>query len=198
MFSFPRAIFVFATYLGICLTSAVAIGQTLPSPTTAATSANTPVDPLGRTTPTGTMLGFLQAAQAGDYGIAAQYLQMSPARRQSEGEQMATKLKVVLDNAFTGRFKNFHAARRNSPGRCPARTAETWHHVVGRCRGRPRLGARFGSQRGQDLADFLRHSGQSSGTVRASRKPATWRLASPTCSSNMSSPGCRCGNCSLS
>ena len=43
------------------------------------------------------MLGFLQAAQAGDYGIAAQYLQMSPARRQSEGEQMATKLKVVLD-----------------------------------------------------------------------------------------------------
>jgi MscS family membrane protein len=53
------------------------------------------------------MLGFLQAAQAGDYGIAAQYLQMSPARRQSEGEQMATRLKVVLDSAFTGRFKNF-------------------------------------------------------------------------------------------
>jgi MscS family membrane protein len=53
------------------------------------------------------MLGFLQAAQAGDYGIATQYLQMSPARRQSEGEQMATKLKVVLDDAFTGRFKNF-------------------------------------------------------------------------------------------
>ncbi len=56
------------------------------------------------------MLGFLQAAQAGDYGIASQYLQMSPARRQSEGEQMATKLKVVLDRAFTGRFNNFTQA----------------------------------------------------------------------------------------
>jgi MscS family membrane protein len=53
------------------------------------------------------MLGFLQAAQAGEYGIAAQYLQLSPARRQSEGEQLATKLKVVLDRAFTGRFNNF-------------------------------------------------------------------------------------------
>jgi MscS family membrane protein len=56
------------------------------------------------------MLGFLQAAQSGDYGIAAQYLQMSAARRQSEGEQMASKVKVVLDNAFTGRFKNFTQA----------------------------------------------------------------------------------------
>jgi MscS family membrane protein len=53
------------------------------------------------------MLGFLQAAQSGDYGIAAQYLQMSAARRQSEGEQLAAKLKVVLDRAFTGRFNNF-------------------------------------------------------------------------------------------
>ncbi|MGZ7057170.1 MAG: mechanosensitive ion channel family protein, partial [Candidatus Angelobacter sp.] len=76
----------------------------------ATAAANAAVDPLGRTTPSGTMLGFLQAAQAGDYGIAAQYLQMSPARRQSEGEQMATKLKVVLDDAFTGRFKNFTQA----------------------------------------------------------------------------------------
>jgi MscS family membrane protein len=71
---------------------------------------NASADPLGRTTPSGTMLGFLQAAQAGDYGIASQYLQMSPARRQSEGEQMATKLKVVLDRAFTGRFNNFTQA----------------------------------------------------------------------------------------
>lgn len=108
MFSFPKAIFVFALWLGICLTSAVAaMGQTLPAPAAAATAANAPVDPLGRTTPSGTMLGFLQAAQAGDYGIAAQYLQMSPARRQSDGEQMATRLKIVLDSAFTGRFKNF-------------------------------------------------------------------------------------------
>lgn len=80
------------------------------SGSTANSTANTAADPLGRTTPSGSMLGFLQAAQSGDYGIAAQYLQLSAARRQSEGQQLATKLKIVLDNAFTGRFKNFTQA----------------------------------------------------------------------------------------
>jgi MscS family membrane protein len=108
MSSFPTALFVWVLGLGTYLTSAgTALSQVLPSTPPATAAANAAVDPLGRTTPSGTMLGFLQAAQAGDYGIAAQYLQMSPARRQVEGEQMATKLKVVLDNAFTGRFKNF-------------------------------------------------------------------------------------------
>ena len=83
--------------------------QVLPGSAATAT-ANTAADPLGRTTPSGSMLGFLQAAQSGDYGIAAQYLQLSAARRQSEGQQLATKLKIVLDNAFTGRFKNFTQA----------------------------------------------------------------------------------------
>ena len=108
MSSFPTAIFVWVLGLGTCLTSAgTALSQVLPSTTPATAAANNAVDPLGRATPTGTMLGFLQAAQDGDYGIAAQYLQMSPARRQSEGEQTARKLKVVLDSAFTGRLKNF-------------------------------------------------------------------------------------------
>jgi MscS family membrane protein len=111
MSSFPKAIFVWVVCLGACLTSGrAALSQALPSSTTATAASNAPVDPLGRTTPSGTILGFLQAAQAGDYGIGAQYLQMSAARRQSEGEQMATKLKVVLDRAFTGRFNNFTQA----------------------------------------------------------------------------------------
>lgn len=109
MSSFPKKIFVFVVCLGACLASAgqTALSQVLPPPTTTASSASAPIDPLGRTTPSGTMLGFLQAAQSGDYGIAAQYLQMSAARRQSEGERTATELKVVLDSAFTGRFKSF-------------------------------------------------------------------------------------------
>jgi MscS family membrane protein len=108
--SFPKVVFVWVVCLGTCLTSAgAALSEVLPS-STATTAANVPADPLGRTTPSGAMLGFLQAAQAGDYGIAAQYLQMSPARRQSEGEQMATKLKVVLDRAFVGGFNNFTQA----------------------------------------------------------------------------------------
>jgi MscS family membrane protein len=105
---FPRTIFVWIVCFGACLISTdAAFPQALPSSTAPRVASNAAVDPLGRTTPSGTMLGFLQAAQAGDYGIAAQYLQLSPARRQSEGEQLATKLKVVLDNAFTGRFNNF-------------------------------------------------------------------------------------------
>ena len=108
MSSIPKAIFVWALCLGACLISAdSSLGQALPLPSAPKAAPNGTVDPLGRATPSGTMLGFLQAAQAGEYGIAAQYLQLSPARRQSEGEQLATKLKVVLDRAFTGRFNNF-------------------------------------------------------------------------------------------
>jgi MscS family membrane protein len=79
----------------------------LPSPAT--TSTSEPADPLGRTTPSGAVLGFLQAAQSGNYTIAAQYLQMSPARRQSEGEQVATQLNAVLNSpaAASVRIGNF-------------------------------------------------------------------------------------------
>jgi MscS family membrane protein len=71
-----------------------------PAKTEAASSA-TP-DPLGRSTPSGTLYGFLQATQAGNYSTAAQYLQMSPARRQTQGEDVATKLKIVIDRSFSG------------------------------------------------------------------------------------------------
>ena len=70
-----------------------------PNKTGTATPA---ADPLGRDTPSGTLYGFLQAAQAGNYSTAAQYLQMSSGRRQTQGEDLATKLKVVIDRAFTG------------------------------------------------------------------------------------------------
>jgi MscS family membrane protein len=48
------------------------------------------------------LYGFLQAAQSGNYYTAAQYLQMSAARRQTQGEDVATKLKVVIDRSFSG------------------------------------------------------------------------------------------------
>ena len=80
----------------------------------ASTSAT---DPLGRTTPQSTVLGFLHAAQAGDYSIAAQYLQMSPARRQSEGEQLANKLAFVLNQprAFTGNPRGWSTQPEGTP-----------------------------------------------------------------------------------
>jgi MscS family membrane protein len=74
----------------------------LPSPSIA------PVDPLNRTTPSGSVLGFLQVAQAHEYGIAAQYLQMTAAHRQAEGEEIATQLKAVMDAAFVGKVGAFN------------------------------------------------------------------------------------------
>ena len=68
-------------------------------------AAPTAADPLGRDTPSGTVLGFLQAAQAGDYKTAAEYLQMSGARRQSQGVNLADKLKVLMDRAFVGSLR---------------------------------------------------------------------------------------------
>jgi len=62
-------------------------------------------DPLGRDTPSGTVLGFLQAAQAGNYKTAADYLQMSAVRRQSQGADLAEKLKVLMDRTFVGSLR---------------------------------------------------------------------------------------------
>ena len=61
-----------------------------------------PPDPLGRNTPSGTLYGFLQAAQSRNYSMAAQYLQLSAARRQTQGDDLASKLKVVIDRSFSG------------------------------------------------------------------------------------------------
>jgi MscS family membrane protein len=81
------------------------LSQILPVPSAPAKPDNAPTDPLGRQTPNGTLFGFLQAVQAGNFVNAAQYLQMSPARRNLQGEQMATQLKTVLDAAFVGSLK---------------------------------------------------------------------------------------------
>ena len=59
-------------------------------------------DALGRTTPYGTVLGFLRAEQSGDDRAAADFLQMSAARRPSQGPDLAAKLEVLMDRAFVG------------------------------------------------------------------------------------------------
>ena len=85
-------------------------------PAPANSSTHTPsADPLGRATPAGTVFGFLQAAQSGNYAMAAQYLQLSPARRQTEGEQLAAKLKVVMDRALAGSLKDVSTQPEGTP-----------------------------------------------------------------------------------
>ncbi|MGA3301199.1 MAG: mechanosensitive ion channel family protein [Candidatus Acidiferrales bacterium] len=110
---FPRlsAKTIFLLALSLCTSipaGAQAALSNLLQSSTSTTTTTTPSDPLGRTTPSGAVLGFLHAAQSGDYGIAAQYLQMNPARRLAEGQQLSSQLKYVMDGtAFSGRVGNF-------------------------------------------------------------------------------------------
>src|SRR5580704_9359748 len=104
MSTFLRRITFLALTIVLCEPFAMqsSLGQ-LPQPKAA--SPKTATDPLNRETPNGTIFGFLEAAQSGNYAIAAQYLQMSPARRQANGEALAQKLKTVMDIAFAGNLK---------------------------------------------------------------------------------------------
>jgi len=57
------------------------------------------VDPLGRASPHGCVLGFLRAAGAKDYDKAAQYLDGKRTPKQSE--ELASKLKYLLDQGMS-------------------------------------------------------------------------------------------------
>ncbi len=106
MSTFFKRIAVLVLSLAACLpfSSQSAISQILPPSAPANAPAKTS-DQLGRDTPYGTVFGFLQAAQQGDYSIAAEYLQMSPARRQTEGDALAMKLNVAMNRAFAGSLR---------------------------------------------------------------------------------------------
>ena len=102
-----RLLALFLTCLGVAAPARpqIRLSQIFPIQSTPAKPNNAPTDPLGRQTPNGTLFGFLQAVQSDNFVNAAQYLQMSPARRNLQGEQMATQLKTVLDAAFVGSLK---------------------------------------------------------------------------------------------
>jgi MscS family membrane protein len=94
------------------LACAAQISPVLPSGTTAPSPQP---DPLGRETPSGSLYGFLQAAQAGNNATAAQYLQLSATRRQSQGEDIASRLKVVIDRGFSGNLRNISNKPEGTP-----------------------------------------------------------------------------------
>ncbi|HYW39331.1 MAG TPA: mechanosensitive ion channel family protein [Terriglobales bacterium] len=72
-------------------------------------------DLLGRDTPSGTVLGFLKTAQDGNYKAAADYLQMSAARRQSQGPDLAEKLNELMNRAFVGSPRQFSKNPEGNP-----------------------------------------------------------------------------------
>ena len=90
-------------------------GQQSTSASGTTSSKATAADPLGRNTPSGTLYGFLQAAQSGNYSIAAQYLQLSAAKRLTQGEDLASKLKLVIDRAFTGDLRRISNQPEGTP-----------------------------------------------------------------------------------
>jgi MscS family membrane protein len=110
MIFFPKCICRIAVLLVLVVSGLAAPAQTALTQALQPSSKTNAADPLGRTTPSSSVLGFLKSAQNGNYGIAAEYLQMSAAHRQSDGEPTATKLKFVLDHAFSGNFSRFNDA----------------------------------------------------------------------------------------
>lgn len=116
---------LFATVASVLSRAQGAITEALQSATTPSPAA-APTDPLGRGTPSSSILGFLKAAQSGDYAIAAQYLQLSSGRRQSEGEQDARRLKFVLDHAFSGNLSKY-----NQPEGIPQEGVPLGHQRLG-------------------------------------------------------------------
>jgi MscS family membrane protein len=87
------------------------LGGTTPAQEPAAA----PSDSLGRETPSGTVLGFLQAAQSGNYKIAADYLQMNAVHRQAQGPVLASQLKVLMDRAFVGSLRRLSTRPEGNP-----------------------------------------------------------------------------------
>jgi MscS family membrane protein len=124
-FRISLAVLVIACLAWVAPPSFAQLPSISPAP---ASPSITPADPLNRTTPSGSVLGFLQAAQSGDYTIAAQYLQMSTSRRQAEGEQLATELKAVLD--APGVF-NGHVGAFTQPQGTPQEGVALGHQKIG-------------------------------------------------------------------
>jgi MscS family membrane protein len=73
--------------------SSAAVSGTKPTETQAVTE-----DPLGRSTPYGTVIGFLTATEAEDYQRASQYLESTLSAKGKE--ELARKLKLVLDRGL--------------------------------------------------------------------------------------------------
>jgi MscS family membrane protein len=87
-------------------------GQTHSAPENIAVPG--PTDPLGRSTPHGTVFGFLQEAQSGKFKAATYYLQLSKKERAIKGESIARQLHALMDSAFVGRVGTISDHREGS------------------------------------------------------------------------------------
>jgi len=89
----------------ICLAAVLCVSnwsQTLPGVVPEQTPAAAPKDPLGRSTPRTSVIGFLAAARTADYSVAAGYLNTS--LKGKAAEDLAMKLSVVLDRRLPAKL----------------------------------------------------------------------------------------------
>jgi MscS family membrane protein len=100
--------------------SAPAIAAHLQNPLLPSTSAAKPADapppdPLGRTNPRGTVIGFLQAAQSSHWQSAAQYFQQARSRHPANEEELVTELKALMDRAYVGNINRITDLPEGTP-----------------------------------------------------------------------------------
>ncbi len=95
--------------LGSCIVSVILLScfpawpqVALAGTTPPASQPEVPKDPLGRTTPRGTVLGFLAEARKGEYPVAAEYL--NTRLRGKAAAVLAYKLSIVLDRRLPARL----------------------------------------------------------------------------------------------
>jgi MscS family membrane protein len=101
--------------LAFVLTAPAAHAQTGPDAAAAkAPKAEEPKDPLGRETPRGTVLGFLNAARKGENDLAARFLNTS--LRGQDAATLANQLFVVLDARLPARLTQLSDAPEDGRG----------------------------------------------------------------------------------
>jgi MscS family membrane protein len=98
----------------------MACAQNPLAPLTGTTTTTKPVetpaaDPLGRTTPRGTVIGFLQAAQSAHAQSAAQYFQQTHARHPANQDELVMQLKELLDRAYVGNISRIADSPEGTP-----------------------------------------------------------------------------------
>src|SRR5687768_15060685 len=103
----PRVVILPVAFAVILVLASGALAQPVPVPGGAAATAQPPaaapaVDPLGRSTPRGTVWGFLHAARKGELDLARQYLDTRLGQRAAE--ELAQQLFVVLDARLPARL----------------------------------------------------------------------------------------------
>jgi MscS family membrane protein len=108
------AILLFAT-AGVA-SIACAQNPLIPSTAAPAKPAETAAtDPLGRTTPRSTVIGFLQAAQSGHLDSAAQYFQQTRSRHPANENELVTQLKALMDRAYVGNISRIADLAEGTP-----------------------------------------------------------------------------------